>query len=70
MALIHPEIFTIRDYYVRIETCGDYCKGATVPDWYGLSGHSPNASCILDVDRKAFADLLVDAIAVYGEKMP
>lgn len=67
MALIHPEIFTMRDFYVQIETCGDYCKGATVPDWYGVTGHVPNATCIMDVDRKAFADLLVEAISVYGE---
>jgi hypothetical protein len=67
MALIHPEIFTMRDFYVQIETYGDYCKGATVPDWYGVTGHAPNATCIMDVDRKAFADLLVEAIRVYGE---
>ena len=32
MVLTHPEIFTIRDFYVQIETCGDLCKGATIPD--------------------------------------
>ena len=68
MALIHPEVFTMRDYYVQIETCGDYCKGATVPDWYGLAGRKPNATCLTDVDRKAFADLLVGLIAAYGKE--
>ena len=67
MALIHPELFTMKDYYVRIETEGDYCKGATVADWNGLEGHAPNAACILDVDRAAFADALVALIGRYGE---
>lgn len=66
MSLIHPEIFTMHDYYVQVETCGDYCKGATVADWYGITGHAPNVKCLMDVDRKAFADLLVDAVAQYG----
>ena len=67
MALIHPEIFTMRDYYVQIETGGDYCRGATVPDWYGITGEAPNATCLVDVDREAFADALVGLIAAYGK---
>lgn len=65
MALIHPEIFTMHDYYVQIETDGDYCKGATVPDWYGVTGHAPNARCLMDVNREAFVDYLIDSIAAY-----
>ena len=67
MVLIHPEIFTIRDYYVEIETCGDFCKGATVPDIGGVLGKAPNASCLVDLDRKVFIDYLIDAISKYGE---
>ncbi len=67
MALIHPEIFTMRDFFVEVETGGEYCRGTTVPDWYAVTGRAPNATCILDVDRKAFADLLVGAVAQYGE---
>lgn len=67
MALIHPELFTMKDYYVQVETLGDYCKGATVADWHGMSGHKPNATCIMDVDRDAFADKLVELIGRYRE---
>ena len=69
MALIHPEVFTMRDYYVQIETGGDYCRGATVPDWNGITGRKPNATCLIDVNRKAFADALVSLIAAYGVEM-
>ena len=67
MVLVHPEIFTIRDMYVQIETCGDHCKGATIADWHGTLGMPPNASCLLDLDREAFVNYLIDAIKAYGE---
>ena len=46
-------------HLVEIETCGEYCKGATVADTLGLSGKKPNVSCVMDVDREAFDDYLV-----------
>ena len=67
MALLHPEVFTMKPLYVQIETAGKYCRGATVGDLLGITGHAPNATCILNVDRKRFADLLVDAMRFYGE---
>ena len=67
MALIHPEIFTIRPMYVQVETGGEYCRGSTVGDLLGFSGHAPNADVLMDVDRSRFADLLVEAIGFYGE---
>ena len=67
MALIHPEVFQMRDMYVAIETNGEYCKGTTVGDFFGTSGQEPNATCILGVDRQAFADRLVEAMEFYKE---
>ena len=67
LVLTHPEIFTMRDLYVQIETGGEYCSGATVGDLLGVSQKAPNVTCVLDVDRKKFADLLVDAMRFYGE---
>ena len=67
MALIHPEVFTMRDYYVQIETNGEYCRGATVADWYGTLGKKPNVTAIVDVDRDAYADRLVALIGRYKE---
>lgn len=67
MALLHPEIFTSKKMYVQIETTGEYCRGMTVGDVRGFSGHAPNAEVLLDVDRERFAALLVEAIGTYGE---
>ncbi len=66
-ALIHPEIMQMEDYYVEVETEGDFCKGATVADFRGVLGKKPNAKVIMGIDRKAFADLLVEAAKYYGE---
>ena len=68
MVLLHPEIFTVKPMYVQIETAGEYCRGTTVGDVLGFSGHAPNADVLLDVDRDRFADLLVEAIRFYGEE--
>lgn len=67
MALIHPEVFTMQELSVQIETQGEYCRGCTVADRLGTTGHAPNATVLLDVDRKAFADKLVEAMKFYGE---
>lgn len=66
-ALLHPELFEIKDLYVQVETTGEYCCGTTVGDVYGVTGKAPNARCILNVDRDKFADLLVDSIKFYSE---
>lgn len=66
-ALIHPEIMEMKDLYVQVETQGDFCKGATIADFNGATGMQPNAKVIMGIDRKAFADLLVEAAKTYGE---
>ena len=66
-ALVRPELLTTKELYVEVETAGDYCRGATIADWNGQLGNKPNASCALDIDRKGFVDLLVEATATYGK---
>lgn len=62
-SLLHPELFTIQEMYVEVETAGEYCRGATVGDL--RAGRAPNARCLMDVDRQGFADLLVEAVRAY-----
>lgn len=66
-ALIKPEILTTRHLYVNVETCGNYCKGATIADVNGTSGKAPNTTVIFDINRAAFIDLLVNAVKCYDE---
>lgn len=67
MALIHPEVFTMKDMYVEIETEGMYTDGKTIGDIYNVTGKKPNATCLMDVDREKFIDLMIDYIKKYSE---
>lgn len=66
-ALIKPEIMTMVDMFVAIETAGDYCRGATVGDRLGVLNQPANARVIMGIDRQGFVDLLVEAAQHYGK---
>lgn len=61
--LLKPELFDLRELCVEVETQGEYCRGATV----GHTRKPANARVNMGLDRKAFADLLVDAVKAYQE---
>lgn len=65
-ALLNPEIFEIKEVYVEIETAGAFCRGMTVADMKGVTGKKPNVRALMGVDRKAFADMIVEACKAYG----
>lgn len=67
-ALIRPEIMTMVDMYVQIETTGDYCRGATVGDKLGVLGKPANARVIMGIDRQKFVGLLVEAAEHYTKE--
>jgi len=67
-ALIRPEIMQFRDLHVDIETYGEFCKGTTVGDVFGVTGKAPNARVILGIDREAFVELIIDSVKAYGEE--
>ena len=69
IALTKPEILKTQNLYVQIEKTGDYCRGMTVADRFGVLGRPANATVIMDIDRSAFIDLLVAAAASYGEEI-
>ncbi len=63
--LTHPELFEIVDMHVEIECEGEYSRGATIGDTRGFDGPAPNAHVLMNVNREAFADLLVEAVKAY-----
>ncbi len=65
MALIHPEVFTIRSMFVDVETGGEYTRGATLGDMNGILGYAPNVEVVLDLDPEQFAAYLIQAVARY-----
>ncbi len=67
LAITHPELFTMHDYFVDIDTDGVHTTGATVADIYGRSGNAPNATVITDLDREAFLEVFLSLVEHYKE---
>jgi purine nucleosidase len=61
--LIRPDLFSGRRVNVMIELKGEFTLGATVADWWGVSGREPNALFMGGVDRDGFYALLTERLA-------
>ncbi len=61
--LLKPGIYAGRELNIEIETESALCLGATVVDWWRVSGRAPNAMFMRDVDDDAFFELLFERIA-------
>ncbi|MFN3954506.1 MAG: nucleoside hydrolase [Pararhodobacter sp.] len=61
--LIRPELFTGRFINVEIETDSELTLGMTVADWWRVTGRSPNATFIGDIDADGFFTLLSERLA-------
>jgi pyrimidine-specific ribonucleoside hydrolase len=60
-----PGLVTTRRYHVDVETTGEITRGRTVVDNRGQQGATPNVDVALDIDRAAFADLVIEAVSSY-----
>ena len=65
-AVALPELETTHRYHVDVAVDSDITTGRTVVDDRGQSGQMPNVNVALDIDRGAFADLLIEAVASFG----
>ena len=61
--LLKPELFKGREVNVAIECESELTMGATVIDWWKVTGRPANANVMRSVDSDAFFDLLVERIA-------
>lgn len=66
-ALVRPSLLTFRELHVDVDTEGQYTRGTTVGDLYGVTGRTKNVRAVMDIDREGFIDLLAEAVAAYGE---
>jgi pyrimidine-specific ribonucleoside hydrolase len=60
--LLRPEVIKTRGMNVEIETAGEFTRGRTVADVYGISGRAPNAEVALEVNLPLFKKMLFEAI--------
>ncbi|MCH5464342.1 pyrimidine-specific ribonucleoside hydrolase RihA [Levilactobacillus tujiorum] len=64
--LIHPEMFKSELMNVDVETQGELVRGETVCDYYELTGKPKNTEVLLDIDRPAFIQLIMDSLRTFG----
>jgi inosine-uridine nucleoside N-ribohydrolase len=60
--LVRPEVIKTQRLNVEIEIHGEYTRGRTVVDVYGISRRKPNAEVALEVDLTLFKSMLFAAI--------
>ncbi|WP_417410736.1 nucleoside hydrolase [Hoeflea sp.] len=60
--LLDPGMFAGRHCNVEIETGSELTLGATVVDWWKVTGRAENAFVVRDVDADRFFDLLIERL--------
>lgn len=60
--LIRPDLFKGRHINVEIETTSPLTLGMTVADWWGVSGRTPNAHFMREIDAEGFFRLLTERL--------
>ena len=60
--LLHPELLETKRVAVNVETRGEFTRGRTVFDFYGITGENPNADVSVDFDLPLFKKLIFDAV--------
>ncbi|WP_024302455.1 nucleoside hydrolase [Pseudogulbenkiania sp. MAI-1] len=61
--LLQPSLFSGRRVNVEVETASALTRGATVVDWWGVSGRAANALYLTEADADGVFALLADCLA-------
>lgn len=63
--VLRPGLITTRHVNVQVETQSELTRGRTVCDLLGVTGLPPTAHVGVDIDRDAFVEMLLEALASY-----
>lgn len=61
-AAVYPECMQYAEYYVDVETKGEFTRGHTAADFRHRSGKPANMRCAMEIDVPKFRRWLIDAI--------
>jgi pyrimidine-specific ribonucleoside hydrolase len=59
-ALVRPNLFTFKDYYIHVETDGEVTRGMTIADFHNVSGKPANARVATGIDIEGFWEWFTD----------
>ena len=60
--MLQPDLFRAEPVPVAVETEGTHTLGATVVDWWGVTGKPPNAHWVTEVNGEGVLALLIERI--------
>lgn len=63
--LVAPELFTMKDVNIVVETKGEFTAGTTLIDLHGVTGREVNAKFGVELDVEGFWKLMIDALKKY-----
>ena len=61
-AILHPEIFTFKKFYMTVECEGVITRGMTVVDFHNVEQKAPNVKAALDIDVEQFWNWIVNLL--------
>lgn len=61
--LLRPDLFAGKDVHVAVDTTSEASMGATLVDYWGVTGNAPNANWMHTIDADGFYQLLTDRLA-------
>ena len=61
--LLRPELFGGRSVHVEIECNGTHTRGMSVVDWWNVTGSTPNAMVLDEIDDAGYFDLIMERMA-------
>ena len=67
--IVNPNLFKSEMYNVVIDLDGHYTRGCTVTDMIDVTGQAKNVEVVLDVNREAFVDYMVESLAALDQSL-
>lgn len=63
--LVAPELFTMKDVNIAVETKGEFTAGTTLVDLHGVTDREVNAKFGMELDVDGFWKLMIEALKKY-----
>jgi purine nucleosidase len=67
---LKPELFGGRKVNVAVECGSPLTRGMTVIDWWGVTGQTPNALVLTEIDSDGYFDLVIERLAKSATPRP
>lgn len=61
--LLRPDLFAGKELHVAVDTTSEASMGATLVDYWGVTGNAPNATWMHTIDADSFYTLLIERLA-------